>query len=286
MNNFCDLHTHSKLSDGSSTPEELIAEAVALGLSAVALTDHNTMDGLPAFLAAAEGQNILAIPGVEFSVDYEGTELHLLGLFIDPARFPALREITRDYLQRKDESNRELVAALTRDGYVLDYEHIQAKSPNGNINRSHIADALLEKGYCKTKEAAFKEFLAKNGKYYREPTKPPVWDMLDFLTGIHAVPVLAHPFLNLDAERLAEFLPKAKARGLIGMEVRYTLFDDAETELAARMARDFGLLPSGGSDYHGTRKNNTFLGVGSGNLRIPLQWALNLRDSVKKEEAE
>ena len=110
--------------------------------------------------------------------------------------------------------------------------------------------------------------------------------MLDFLTGIHAVPVLAHPFLNLDAERLAEFLPQAKKRGLIGMEVRYTLFDDAETELAARMARDFGLLPSGGSDYHGTRKNNTFLGVGSGNLRIPLQWALDLRDSVKKEEAE
>ena len=161
MKNFCDLHTHTKLSDGSSTPEELIAEAVALGLSAVALTDHNTMDGLPAFLAAAEGQNILAIPGVEFSVDYNGTELHLLGLFIEPAHFPALREITRDYLQRKDESNRELVAALTRDGYVLDYEHIQAKSPNGNINRSHIADALLEKGYCKTKEAAFKEFLAK-----------------------------------------------------------------------------------------------------------------------------
>ena len=91
MENFCDLHTHTKLSDGSSTPEELIAEAVALGLSAVALTDHNTMDGLPAFLAAAEGQNILAIPGVEFSVDYNGTELHLLGLFIEPAHFPAPR---------------------------------------------------------------------------------------------------------------------------------------------------------------------------------------------------
>lgn len=281
MENFCDLHTHTKLSDGSSTPEELIAEAVALGLSAVALTDHNTMDGLPAFLAAAEEQNILAIPGVEFSVDYDGTELHLLGLFIDPAQFPALREITRDYRQRKDDSNRELVAALARDEYLLDYEQIKAKSPNGNINRSHIADALLEKGYCEDKKIAFRKFLTKDGKYYREPAKPPVWEILDFLTGIHAVPVLAHPFLDLSAERLAEFLPQAKARGLMGMEVRYTLFDDTETELATRMARDFDLLPSGGSDYHGTKKVNTFLGMGSGNLRIPLQWALDLRDSVK-----
>lgn len=276
MRKFCDLHTHSDFSDGDWKPPQIIEEAVRKGLAAVALTDHNTVEGLPGFLAAAEGKDILAIPGVEFSVDLDGTELHLLGLFIDPSRFPAVREITRDYLRRKEQSNRELIEALNRDGCELDYDAILAQSPTGNINRSHIATALMEQGRVASVEAAFDDLLAKNGKYYREPTRPSVWEILDFLTGIGAVPVLAHPFLNLTEDQLKDFLPRAKERGLVGMETIYTTYDDDTAACAARLARDFGLLPSGGSDFHGPKKPGVHLGVGKGNLLIPLQWANDL----------
>lgn len=277
MKNYCDLHTHSDRSDGKSTPAQLIEEAVALGLSAIALTDHNTVDGLPEFLAAAEGKDILAIPGVEFSTDYDGTELHLLGLFIYPAQFPTIQLVTRDYLRRKDESNRELVAALNAAGYELDYEKILEKSPNRNINRSQIADAMVEKGYVKTKDNAFAEQLDKNKGFYREPTRPTIWEILDVLTAIGAVPVLAHPFLNLDEKQLRVFLPMAKERGLRGMEVAYSTYDEATAATAARLAEEFGLLPSGGSDYHGANKVGIYMGTGRGNLQVPAEWADDLK---------
>ena len=279
MKDFCDLHNHSVFSDGTCTPAELIAEALALGLSAIALTDHNTVDGLPDFLAAAEGKDILAVPGAEFSVDYEGTELHLLGLFIDPVHFPAIRDMMHRYHLLKMQSNLDLVAALNRAGYDLDFDQIRAQSPNGNINRAHIAAALTEKGYTASIEEAFQTLLAKDGGFYHEPPRPTVWQMLDFLTGIGAVPALAHPFLNLSPESLAEFLPRAK--GLVGMETAYSTYDDETAALAARMAEQFGLLPSGGSDYHGAKKSDIRMGVGKGTLRVPVQWVSALKEQVK-----
>ena len=277
MKNFCDLHTHSLFSDGTCTPAELIDEAVALGLSAIALTDHNTVDGLPDFLAAAEGKNILAVPGIEFSVDFEGTELHLLGLFIDPVHFPAIRDMMHCYHLLKMQSNLDLVDALNRAGYDLDFDQICTQSPNGNINRAHIAAALTEKGYTASIKEAFQTLLAKDGGFYHEPPRPTVWEMLDYLTGIGAVPVLAHPFLNLSPEQLAEFLPRAK--GLVGMEVAYSTYDEETAALAARMAGEFGILPSGGSDYHGAKKSDIQMGIGKGHLRVPVQWVDALKNS-------
>ena len=278
MDTFCDLHTHSVFSDGTCTPAELIDEAIGLGLSAIALTDHNTADGLPDFLAAAEGKDILAIPGAEFSVDWDGTELHLQGLFIAPSHFPTVLKMSEDYLRRKTQSNLDLIAALNRDGYHLEYDRIRAQSPNGNINRAHIAAALTEQGYVGSNTAAFGTLLSKNGGYYREPAKPTIWEMLDFIISIDAVPVLAHPLLDLTPEELARLLPQAKERGLRGMEVACSKYDDAATACAVRMAREFGLLPSGGSDYHGSKKPDVRMGVGRGNLRVPRRWAEALKN--------
>ena len=281
MKDFCDLHTHSVFSDGTCAPAELIDKAVSLGLSAIALTDHNTVDGLPDFLSAAEGKDILAIPGVEFSTEYGGRELHLLGLFIDPAHFPTVRAVARDYLRRKEQSNLDLIAALNQAGYEVDYETIRAQSPNGNINRAHIAAALAEKGYVASIKEAFQTLLVKGGAFYREPAKPTFWEMLELINSIGAVPVLAHPFLNLDEERLRVFLPLARERGLAGMEVAYSTYDEATTACAARLADEFGLLPSGGSDYHGTKKADIKMGVGKGNLQVPAEWVKNLKTVSK-----
>ena len=119
--------------------------------------------------------------------------------------------------------------------------------------------------------------LVKGGRFYREPAKPTFWEMLDLIHSIGAVPVLAHPFLNLDEERLRVFLPMAKEQGLAGMEVAYSTYDDATTACATRLADEFGLLPSGGSDYHGAKKADIKMGIGKGNLQVPAEWVDRLK---------
>lgn len=266
---FCDLHTHSVFSDGTYTPAELIRSAVSLGLSALALTDHNTVDGLPDFLAAADGAPIEAIPGSEFSVDYEGKELHLLGLFIAPAHFGEISRLMTEYLRRKEESNIALVDALNKAGYALDYAAIKGNTPNGVVNRALIGAELTRLGYTESIQQAFSTLLSKKGGYYTEPKRPSVFDMIGFIRDIGAVPVLAHPFLNLPEDRLTAFLPEAKKAGLVGMECYYSKYSDDTTATSLRLAEKFGLKVSGGSDFHGDNKPDIALGCGRGNLQIP-----------------
>lgn len=276
MKPFCDLHTHSVFSDGTDTPAQIIHAAVEIGLSAVALCDHNTVDGLPEFLNAARGQPIQAIAGGEFSVDYRGTELHLLGLFIPEAAFPPISQRMQEAIRRKEESNITLVERLNQAGYHLDYTAIKARSPRGKINRAHIAAELTARGYTPSISRAFETLLSKTGGFYTEPERISVFEMIRFLRELGVLPVLAHPFLNLSAQALVDFLPEAKRLGLVGMECEYSLYSRAETEQSLQIARDFGLLPSGGSDYHGANKPDIQLGLGKGGLRIPYNYAAAL----------
>ena len=277
MEQLCDLHAHSVYSDGTYTPAELIDAAMDIGLSAVALTDHNTADGLPEFVAYAKNKNIEAVAGTEFSVDHHGTELHLLGLFIPEDRFAAVTELTNDYQLRKEQSNLELIAALDAAGYHIDYEALKSASPNGQINRSHVAAALTAAGYTESIKAAFKSLLSPEVGYYKKPLQTPVLEMIRTIRDIGAVPVLAHPFLNLDENSLAALLPAAKDAGLAGMECYYPSYDEKTTALSLQLVEQFGLLPSGGSDFHGTNKPHIRLGVGTGNLQIPYDWYTALK---------
>lgn len=277
MDSICDLHTHSHCSDGTDSPRQLIAAAEEAGLSAVALTDHNCVDGLPEFLRAGAESPVEAIPGAEFSVDFDGTELHLLGLFIPPAQFPAVTARMTEALRAKEASNIALAEALNRAGYHLDYDRIKQASPSGKVNRAHFAQELTNLGYTQSVKEAFDALLRPEIGYYKEPKRLTVWEMLSFIREIGAVPVLAHPFLNLPAEALWEFLPRAKAQGLAGMETAYSRYTPETTALAERMAREIGLLRSGGSDYHGTRKPDIRLGRGTGRLAVPSEWIEPLR---------
>ena len=274
---ICDLHTHSVYSDGTYTPAQLVDAAIACGIATLALTDHNTVDGLPAFLAAAAGKAIDVVAGAEFSVDYDGTELHLLGLHIPPAAFGHVSDLMREVNARKEQSNVALVAALNGAGYAIDYAAIKAKTPNGQCNRAHIAAALTEAGYTASVKEAFKTLVGKDCGYYVEPRRLTVWETIDFIRDIGAVPVLAHPFLNLDEAALTAFLPRAKERGLVGMECAYSLYDEATTAKSFALADENGLAYSGGSDFHGQNKPHIQLGVGQGNLCIPDAWATRLR---------
>ena len=277
MKKVCDLHTHSVFSDGTYTPRELIDAAIKTGLSAVALCDHNTVDGIEEFLSAAVGKNIDPVAGCEFSADLNGVEIHLLGLYIPRESLHKVSELMRAVKVRKEQSNIDLVHSLNRAGYKIDYDGIKKKSPRGNINRAHIAAELTEKGYTKSIDEAFGTLLSPKAGYYHEPERLTVWEILDFLRSIDAVPVLAHPFLNLTEEQLTEFLPRAKNAGLVGMECYYSLYDAETSEKSLKMAETFGLLPSGGSDFHGTNKPDIAPGRGKGNLAVPYEWATAIK---------
>ena len=185
-----------------------------------------------------------------------------------------------DFIIRKEESNINLVNALIKLGFELDYDEIKSTTPNGKINRAHIATAMMRKGYVSSVVEAFETYLSKNGVYYKEPQRISIWDMLDFIKSIEAVSVLAHPFLNLSKEELEIFLPLAKKHGLVGIECYYSLYDEKTTETSLRLAKQFDLLPSGGSDFHGARKPDIKLGVGKGDLKVPYEWYLSLKNSA------
>lgn len=281
-----DLHTHTHFSDGTYSPAELIDEAERMGLAAIALCDHNTVRGLDEFLAAAQGRNIEAVPGIEFSTDYvlpEGKtiELHLLALFIRSEHHEAINALVAQMAENKQKSNRALIKELQRHGYDITYDEICAEA-NGNVNRAHVAGVLTKKGYTASIQEAFKTVLSPERGFYVEPARLPVFETIEFIRSIGAVPVLAHPFLKLSGSQLRTFLDKAKGHGLVGMETLYSTYDEKTTALSRAIAHEYGLCESGGSDFHGERKPDIALGTGKGNLAIPYEFLNKLKEFIDK----
>lgn len=268
---FCDLHTHSTFSDGTCTPEELIQKAQQMQLSAVVLCDHNTVAGLPDFIAAGENSTVEVVPAVEFSTQYGETELHILGLYIRPEKYAAVTGLLEELLRAKERSNIALIQKLATAGIKLDYEKIKAQSGN-YVNRAVIGAEMVRLGYVASVPDAFKQYLSESRGFYVPPRRLDSYEAIRFIKSIGAVAVLAHPFLNLDETGLREFLPGAIEAGLDGMEVYYSKYSPGETALAESIAKEFKLLPSGGSDYHGDNKPGIELGVGRGDLLIPDRW--------------
>lgn len=282
MDRICDLHVHSTYSDGTLSPEALIRLAEERGVEAVALCDHNTVAGLPPFLKAAEGSGVEAVPGIEFSTDYGNTELHILALFVMPQHYASVTEKVEEMMRRKEQSNLDLLAGLRSAGICLDYGKIKAGTPDGSVNRAVIAAEMVRQGYCASVKDAFKNWLSEACGYFHPPRRLEVFETIRFIKSIGAVAVLAHPFLNLDEQKLRAFLPRAVENGLDAMEVYYPEFDGEQTALAGRMAAEFGLLLSGGSDFHGGNKPEIQLGTGRENLRIPCTLLEKLADRAAK----
>lgn len=280
----CDLHTHSVYSDGTWTPEQLIDEAERLGLGAIALSDHNTVAGLPDFMAAAQGRGVEAIPGIEFSTDYEGTELHILGLFIRPEYYDEITLKLAKAQQEKQQSNIDLVANLNRAGYALDFDRIQSATRNGQFNRAHVAAELTRLGYTDSVQDAFRRLLAPKHGFYHPPKRMTSFECISYIRSIGAVSVLAHPFLNLDEERLRLFLQQAVLFGLDAMETVYVSYDEQTVKKSQLLADAFALKHSGGSDFHGGNKPDIALGTGKGALAVPMELAVGLKEMLKNRK--
>ncbi|MBR6806918.1 MAG: PHP domain-containing protein [Clostridia bacterium] len=282
MEKFCDLHTHSTYSDGTYTPAEILDAAIEAQLSAVALCDHNTVDGLLEFERYAEGKDVEAISGIEFSTEFEGIEVHILGLFLPRDSHAAVKALLDVYIKEKENSNRWLTKSLVRGGYDVDYDKIKEKYPNAIINRAHIAAELTEKGYTSSISEAMRGILSREAGHYVPPRRLSAIECIEFIGKIGAVSVVAHPFLNLTEEKLRELLAEGKKHGLCGIECEYSMYDEGTAKLSVALSREFGLLPSGGSDFHGARKPEIAIGTGKGSLRVPAEWMTELKKTVKE----
>ncbi len=279
---ICDMHVHSCYSDGTFTPKQLVDHAIEVGLSAFALTDHNNLGGANEILEYAKGKDIEVVIGTEFSTDYDGTELHILGLFISPEHFDNVTAICDEVRKNKEESNKIMIRRLKDAGYDVDYDEIK-KNCSGTMNRAHIGEALYKKGYTATVQEVFDTILSKKGRIYHSAKRLDAFETIGFINSIGAVSVLAHPFLDLTEDRLRKFLEKATKVGLQGMETVYTTYSEEQTVLAKQIAKEFNLKESGGSDFHGYRKPDVSLAIGRGNLIIPYSIYENLRPKKAKE---
>ena len=281
----CDLHTHSTFSDGTYTPFEIIAEAKRLNLI-VALTDHNTTAGLPEFMDAAQKLGVTAVPGVEFSTEHKGRELHLLGFFVFSGHYTAVERMVKEQHVLKEISNMELVERLNQAGYRIDYEKVKRRNPNGNANRVHLAAELLEQGYVTSIREAFDTILSEDGRFYVPPLRLQLMDVIKELRRIGVLPVLAHPLQELTESELRSLLPNAIEAGLAGIETMHVSYTPEMVSLAEKLAVEFNLLSSGGSDFHGSVKSGVFLGKGKGNLCVPVNKYTDLQALWKKLHME
>lgn len=274
---LCDMHTHSNCSDGSFSPEELIEEAKKEGIAAIALCDHNTVSGLTRFINAAKESGVIAVPGVEITSAYKGKEVHILGLFLKERHYQKIANYLEQINIRKIESNKLLAKRLNEGGYVISYDAVLKIAGKAIPNRVHFAKALFAKGYVSSVAEAFDTILAEGGEFYKPAKKLDSLEVIRFLHAVDAVTVLAHPFLNFSKTELCEFLQKAKQYGLVGMETIYPLFSKEDSALAQEIAKEFALIASGGTDFHGINKPDIKLGRGKHNIFVPYEVYENLR---------
>ena len=274
-----DLHLHTLASDGRLTPTELVQMVAKQGLETVSITDHDSTEGLAeAYEAAKEFPGLRIIPGIEMSADIPGDEVHILGYFLEyeDRDFQAkLLEFRRGRVERAQ----MMVEKLDTVGVHIEWERVQYFAGDGSVGRPHIALAMVEAGYCKEPKDAFDEYLGRNGLAYAERPKMTPDEGVEMIKQVGGVPVLAHPTFMNDMEAGISSL---KQVGLLGMEVYYAKYDDDTVRHLARVAKEYDLIPCGGSDYHGLGNSDEAL---PGTLGPPEETIQLLEEAAQKAKS-
>jgi len=243
-----DLHIHSTASDGRLSPAEVVHKSAELGLTIIAITDHDSVNGIaPALGAASAFPGLKVIPAAEISTDVPHGEVHVLGYFIDytDQKLKIALERLRDSRQERAQG---MVIKLRNLGLHIDWQRVQEIAGSGSIGRPHIAQALLEKGYIASLKEAFTKYISRDGPAYVEREKMTPAEAVDLILQAKGLPVLAHPFTANDPETLVVELKKA---GLIGIETYYNNYTEDEINRLVTLAGRYNLITTGGSDYHG-----------------------------------
>lgn len=264
-----DLHLHTRYSDGSLTPAEVVDLAHQAGVTAIAITDHDIVDGIPHALNAAAPLGIEVIPGVELSSRFNEQELHVLGYFFD------WQDSTfRDHLSQQRRSrhvrNPQTIERLNALGVELSEEEVKAKAGSDSIGRPHVAQALVDKGYVQDTREAFERYLKEGAPAYVPRTLADTRDVITWIRNAGGVPVLAHPtWTRRQGEPLYRLCACLKEAGLLGLEVFYSSHDRRQTSRFLELAKRLDLLVTGGSDFHGAANPGIQVGRGKGNLKVP-----------------
>lgn len=282
-----DLHTHSTVSDGSETPTEVIRRAAEAGLSAVALTDHDILAGLGEAAGAAARHGIELVPGVELSLDWSRLAgdadarggMHLLVLWLEDTPGP-LQDRLADLRRGRDNRNLEVVARLHRLGLEVPIEEVTTRAGDGSVGRPHIAAVMVERGYVPDINAAFDEYLGHGRPAYVSRARLEPDEAIRLALASGGVPVLAHPHtlgFEENPSGLERILRVLQGAGLVGLESHHSAVEPDRRRQLRRLAARIGLLPSGGSDFHGTYKPLIEIGVGCGDLSVPDEFLEGLR---------
>lgn len=266
-----DFHVHSNASDGTMPPAALIAEAKKTGLNAVALTDHDTVSGLPEFLEAGRNSGILAVPGVEISSWYYSKELHIVGLFIDPFA-EELNAFLENMREERKGRNNAIIRKLQALGYRISEEQVRNIAGGESVGRPHIARALVENGYFTEIQDVFDSLLKRGGRGFIPRQLKPPETACRLIHSAGGIAIWAHPVSGQHSgERsfVRKMLKILIPAGIDGLETMYSTFTPAQSALMEEFAETFGLLRSGGSDFHGCNRNGISLGTGGGSLAVP-----------------
>ena len=267
--NIVDLHVHSNKSDGSLSPTQLVDYAVEKGLSAFALTDHDTTDGIEEALNAAKGKNIEVIPGIEFSTEYEGQDIHIVGLYIDYKSDFFKRRLV-NFVNGRMIRNKEMCRRLTEHGIPVTYEEMVAEFPDCVITRSHYARFMLNHGYVKSLKEAFERYIGDNRPCFVPRKKITPMRAVEIILKAGGFPILAHPLLyHMGKSRLEKLVALLKDMGLQGLEAVYCTYTASDEREMRALAAKYDLCISGGSDFHGSAKPGLDLATGYGKLFIP-----------------
>lgn len=280
-----DLHTHSNYSDGTCSTGELITLAVKKGLAAIALTDHDTTAGVESALEYAKEHHspLQIIPGTELSVMYKKTEIHMVGLFIDYHN-EALVKATQEFITRRSNRNQEMIANFNRADIPVTLEALKEGNPDTVVTRAHFARYLIQHGFAKDSKEAFAKYLDESCPYYVPRYKITYDEGIRLILGAGGIPILAHPLhYKLPENTLRELLSACKENGLVGIEVKYVNHTKQDEYFVSRLAKEYNLLPSGGSDFHGSNKPDIELGTGRGNLCVPWEYLEQLADFAGKK---
>jgi hypothetical protein len=279
---YIDLHVHSNCSDGTFSPEELVDLAEDKKLVAFALTDHDTVDGVARAMQAAQGRHIQVIPGVELSCEYvisseKKKEIHILGYNLNWEQ-PALRDALDAAAAERDERNRKMCENLHAAGFPIDYPSLCERFGSTILTRAHFARFLMEKGAIPSIDFAFKEILAQSGPYfvmrkYLTPKKG-----IELIKEAGGTPVLAHPLLyKMSVTELRKLLTELKEYGLAGIEAIYSRNRGNDEAFVRKLASEYDLFITGGTDFHGANKPDLEIGTGEGNLRVPVMLLESLK---------
>jgi len=274
---YVDLHVHTALSDGSLKPAEVVWLAVDMGLAAIAVADHDTVDGNAEAFAEGAQQGLEVIPGVEISCDFTPINVHVVGLFIDPTHdelAEALVEV-REYRKRR---NPKILAKLAELGMPIELDEVAAKAGGRTIGRPHIAEVMVEKGYVADFREAFDRYLAHNKPAYVGRRRIAAEEGIEIIHGAGGLAFLAHPGVYALPSRILDNMVFKLARaGLDGVEVYYSDHLPADTAFLRRLVDEYDLLASGGTDFHGVAKPGVELGIGRGDLKVPYELVARMK---------